>query len=174
MKYSIILGAAIIAFSPIAAKADGGFISIPASEFSGNGMAHNSSGTAVFLRTTAFAPLLLPDNATITFFSCGGKATFRKEVIFTLRRNEPQQANIDMASLETGLDETGFVTLTSNDIVQGEVDNRRFNYFIVADSSKPGGNNPGDRAICNPTQNGTDPVSTECSIGFCRIGYTTP
>ena len=89
MRYSNIFAAAIFAAFPLTARADGGFLSIPASEFSGNGVAYSNSGTATFIRTTAFAPILMPDDATVTFFSCGGRATFAKEVIFTLRRNDP-------------------------------------------------------------------------------------
>ena len=172
MRYSNILAAVIFAASPFTAVAEDGFLSIPASEFSGNDVAYNDSGTTTFIRTAAFAPILLPDDATITFFGCGGRAAFRKEVIFTLRRNAPQQANIDMAVLQTGLDETGFVFLNTNEVVQGEVDNKLFNYFIVAEASKPDAVQPNSRAICIPTQNGVDLKSTECSVGFCRVGYT--
>ena len=171
MRISFFFAAAFFAASPSTAMADEGFLSIPASEFSGNGVGYNDTGTTTFIRTAAFAPVLLPDNAEVTFFSCGGTAKFRKEVIFTLRRNAPQQANVDMAVLQTGLDETGFVFLSTNEIEEGEVDNKQFNYFIAAEASKPADVQPNSRALCNPTNNGVDLQSTECSIGFCRIGF---
>lgn len=172
MRSSNICAVAVFAAFPFLAMADSGFLSIPASEFSGNQVAYNDTGTTTFIRVAAFAPVLLPDDSTVTFFSCAGAAAFRKEVIFTLRRNEPQQANIDMAVLHTGLNETGFVSLNTNEIVEGDVDNKLFNYFIVAESGKADDVQPNSRAICNPTQNGNDLVSTECSVAFCRIGYT--
>lgn len=154
----------ILGMLPSTASAqNSGWLSIPAVAFSGARSLPNDTGTAQFLHTTAFAPVTLPDNATVTLMSCGGRASFRKRIIFTLRRNEPQQQNVDIAVLGTSLGGRGFEVVTSNRIAAGGVDNRRFNYFIMADVSKPGGNRPGNRAACSGTQ---------CSVGFCRIGYT--
>lgn len=171
MKTLVALILTLGMLSSTASAQNSGWLSIPAAAFSGSRSFPNGTGTAQFFRTTAFAPVILPDNATVTVMSCGGRAVFRKHIIFTLRRNEPQQENVNMAVLETSLDGTGFEFVTSNQIIDGAVDNRSFNYFIMADASKPGGNLPGNRTVCTPTT-GPEGSGTQCSVGFCRIGYT--
>lgn len=171
MRIWVTLLLALAALPTTAAAQDSGWLSVPAPAFNGVGAFPNATGTAQFFRTTAFAPVMLPDNAMVTAMACGGRASFRKQVVFTLRRNDPQQQNVDMAVFETSLDGTGFEFVSANQITNGAVDNRRFNYFIVADVSKPGGNLPGDREVCNGTT-GPDGAGTECLVGFCRIGYS--
>ena len=171
MKTRIALLLALFSLPVAASAQDSGWLSLPAAAFSGAGAFPNATGTAQFFRTTAFAPVILPDNATVTFMACGGRAAFRKQIIFTLRRNEPQQENVDMVVLETALDATGFEFVSENQITDGAVDNRKFNYFIVADVSKPGGNSPGNRAVCANTS-GPGGSGTQCLVGFCRLGYS--
>jgi len=171
MRTLVALLLVLFALPTTAFAQDSGWLSVPAAAFNGERTFPNATGTAQFFRTTAVAPVILPDNATVTFMACGGRATFRKQIIFTLRRNEPQQENVDMAVLETSLNGTGFEFVSDNQIIDGAVDNSRFNYFIVADVNRPGGNSPGNREICKVTSGPTG-VGTECSVGFCRLGYT--
>jgi hypothetical protein len=138
------------------------FLSIPSSSFTpvtaGRGYDGNISGTARFFRKsyTMFAPLDMPNGATITSMRCGGRAPRPNwKITFTLRRNEPQQANVDMAAVMTTLEEIGFQFLNTTLVTSPVIDNAKFNYYIVATKSGVG------FAGCN-----------DCSVGFCRIGYT--
>lgn len=152
-----------------------GSLSIPAAAFDGVRSFQNTSGTSKYFRTLLYAPVFLPHGSTAINMTCGGKAPFGKNIIFTLRRNQPQQANVDMAVLETSLDGAGFEFVTESVSDAQTIDNRIFNYFIVVDVSKPGGNLPGDRAVCPPTSpSDVDPNRTKCSVGFCRVTYTLP
>lgn len=103
-----------------------------------------------------FAPVNLPHGATITSMRCGGgapRSDFR--LFFTLRRNDPQQANVDMATVMTTFEEKGFQFVNTNSITSPLVNNARFNYYIVAGVSAK------DSGLC-----------PKCDIGPCRIGYT--
>lgn len=151
----------------IASEALASPISIPASAFYSGPDGHgrpNKSGTAMDFHTVLFAPVSLPQNATITSFNCGGRATFRKSVIFTLRRNEPQQQNIDIASMRTSLDGTNFEFVGTRSINSGVINNANFNYYIVAEVDDPT-KNPPTRSICGSQSN------PKCSVGFCNIGF---
>jgi hypothetical protein len=145
-----------------------GFVSVPASAFTGRldsgveGYDGNESGTARFFQVKMFAPVNLPHGATVTSFRCGGRAFFKRRIAFTLRRNEPQQANVDMATTKTSLDGTGFEFVETTEIKSGEIDNAKFNYYIVAEIEDPNVTPP-TKAMC---------PDGECTVGFCRIGYT--
>ncbi len=141
-----------------------GFISIPASAFSGeNGsQSLNTTGTATVLTHLAFAPVSLPHRARVTSLQCGGTSFFRNSIVFTLRRNEPQQANVDVATVRTSLEGTNFEFVNTNSVANAVVNNARFNYYMVAD-------------ITDPQETDDVPAFCQkgkCSIGFCRIGYT--
>jgi hypothetical protein len=142
------------------------FISIPASAFSGaNGSrSMNETGTAMFFSTYAFAPVNLPNRSKIISFACGARSFFQKSIVFSLRRNEPQQKNVDIATLSTSLTNTNFEFLNTTTITEGVVNNSRFNYYIIADMFKPG-EGPGNEAFCK---------KGECWVGFCKIGYSIP
>jgi hypothetical protein len=145
-----------------------GFVSVPASAFTGRqddgvgGYDGNETGTARFFQVKMFAPVHLPHGATVTSFRGGGRAFFQRSIRFTLRRNEPQQANVDMAAVRTTLDGTSFEFVDTTDIQSGGVDNGRFNYYIVAEIEDPNVTPP-TKPIC---------PDGECRVGFCRIGYT--
>jgi hypothetical protein len=96
----------------------------------------NTSGTLrMFAKSYyMFAPVNLPHGATVTSMRCGGQSPKQKNqrIIFILRRNEPQQANVDMASIMTIFDETQFQFRDTTSITSPVVDNETFNYYIVA------------------------------------------
>ncbi len=148
------------------------FVSVPASAFSGeneNGglsSQSNLSGTARHFNVKMFAPVSLPDGVTVISLQCGGRAFFKRQIAFTLRRNEPQQQNVDIAILKTSLDGTGFEFVETSNIQSAEVDNSKFNYFLVAEIEDPNVVPP-TRAFCPNNAAGVP----ECSVGFCRIGY---
>lgn len=161
---STILAILIFAFAPQIASAQSvGYTSIPSSAFHGERSVQNVTGTARTIFSLLYAPVYLPQGATVTTLSCGGTAFFQKQIVFTLRRNNPQQANVDMATTRTTLDGTGFEFVSTDAITSGLIDNSQFNYFLVADVDKPEGNQPGSRAAC---------PNEECSVGFCRIRHT--
>ena len=155
----------LLATSPTLAYAQStvSYISIPSSGFtprnSDAGYVGNDSGTARQFGATGWqmmAPVNLPQGATVTSLSCGGAAAdsdFR--LIFTLRRNEPQQANVDMAEVMTTVAGSGFQFVSTSSITSPEVDNQIFNYYIIAAADDF------DVGFCG----------SACSIGFCRIGY---
>lgn len=144
-----------------------GFVSIPASAFSGvsrleTSFKGNDTGTALFFNVKVFAPVNLPDGATIISMRCGARAFFKRQISFTLRRNEPQQENIDIAVAQTSLDGTSFEFIDTNTITSGLVDNSKYNYYVVAEIEDP--------TVSPPTS----PFCPdgECWVGYCRIGYT--
>ena len=99
------------------------------------GYTGNISGTARFFgdNDSMFAPVNLRHGSTVISLTCGGMApTPRVKIHYILRRNEPQQANVDMAGVaaKTGL--TNFQTSSTNSIKEPVIDNKRFNYYIVA------------------------------------------
>jgi hypothetical protein len=90
-------------------------------------------------------------------FRCGGQdATSDFKLQFILRRNWPQQANVDMATIESTFAATGFQFLTTTSITGPVIDNATYNYYIVATAIAF------DVGVC-----------PGCSVGFCRVGYTT-
>jgi hypothetical protein len=102
-----------------------------------------------------FASVALPDDATVTSMRCGGQdLTSTGRIRFRLRRNEPQQANVDMASAESTDLATGFQFLSDFSIVSGLVNNATYNYYVIAE-----------------VVGGT---CTSCSVGFCTFAYTSP
>jgi hypothetical protein len=147
------------------------WVSIPCSAFAGESeegpfFTHgNISGTARSFHVQMFAPAFLPDGARVTSFRAGAKARFNRQIEVTLRRNEPQQANVDMATVETSLEGTGFEFVGTTQIKSPVVDNSRFNYYVVALVRKPN-EFPNVRTFCQDEADG----SPGCLVGFCRIG----
>ena len=169
-KFSLITIVAILILltAPVAfAQSTTRYLSIPSSGFtprasegsvgSDAGYDGNQSGTARFFNGSfeLFAPVNLPDGVTVNSMRCGGQVLASNRIRFTLRRNQPQQANVDMATVMSGTGDTGFQVLDTNSIESPMIDNAPFNYYIVAQA------NDFDVGVC-PT----------CSVGFCRIGYT--
>jgi hypothetical protein len=175
-KYSLFT---IIILMLIASVTNADSISIPASAFSGRtdggnlGYLGNESGTARFFNVKMFAAVNLPDRATVTSFRCGGRAFFKRIIAFTLRRNDPQQSNVDLATIRTSLDGTGFEFVGTNNISSGTINNARFNYYIIAEIEDPSVNPP-TRPFCpdKPRPFPRAPKIPECSVGFCSIEYT--
>ncbi len=167
-KYSLIISILFL-LSATAAHAQSltRYLSIPSSGFtpqssegffiddgSYNG---NTTGTARFFGGSfnMFAPVNLPHGMKVTSLHCGGGTSPIARLRFTLRRNEPQQANVDMAVIQlSGEESGGFKFMETNSITSPVVNNFSFNYYIVASA------NDGDVAPC-----------TNCSVGSCRIGY---
>ena len=150
------------------AQAQTQFLSIPSSGFTpresealgGESYSGNISGTARrFAKSIEmFAPVNLPDGATVTSLRCGGSESSPDlRIRFRLRRNEPQQANVDMATVHTGVPGTGFQFRTTTSITQPVVTNSTFNYYIIADLE---------------SLTSEFPQCPLCSVGFCQIGYT--
>jgi hypothetical protein len=137
------------------------YLSIPSSAFtpkdSGDGWTGNTSGTARnFVQSFLFAPVQLPHGATVTGLRCGGQdPTTDVKLRFTLRRNQPQAANVDMAVAESTFAATGFQFMTTSTVTSPQIDNSIFNYYVAA----------------SPVffDVGTCPG---CSVGFCRVSYT--
>lgn len=146
-----------------------GFVSVPASAFTGissgghGSYEGNETGTSRSVKTKMFAPVNIPHGVTVTTFQCGGRAFFKKRIAFTLRRNEPQQENVDMAIARTSLNGTGFEFVDAPGIKSGKINNGKFNYYIVAEIEDPNVTPP-TKPIC---------ANGECTVGFCRIGYST-
>lgn len=164
------LGALFIVFltAPEARAQSTSFLSIPASAFTPvetqgtrGGYGGNETGTSRSFTNRTFgmlAPVYLPHLATVTSMSCGGRDGGANVLVkFILRRNEPQQANVDMAVLATTFEQTGFQFLRSSSIAQPLINNERFNYYVVAETRHI------DVGFC-----------PECAVGFCRIGFTSP
>ncbi len=78
-----------------------------------------------------------------------------KRVEFTLRRNQPQIANVDMATVTTTFEGLGFQHPETASITSPVVDNATFNYYIVAAAIHI------DVGRCR-----------NCVVGYCRIRYT--
>jgi len=160
-----LLAAILLATPPTLAYAQSAvsYIAIPSSGFTPQdsiaGYEGNTSGTARQFGATGYqmlAPVNLPQGATVTSLRCGGAAAdsdFR--LIFTLRRNEPQQANVDMAEVMTTFAGNGFQFVSTTSITSPEVDNQTFNYYIIAEADNI------DIGFCG----------SACSIGYCRVGY---
>ena len=165
---SSLIAASFLLVAGVAQAQSTSFISVPAAAFTdlrfhGPGYSGNLSGTTRTFKTEMMAPVNLPHGATIVSLRCGGSSFFRNSVIFTLRRNEPQQENVDVATVRTSL-EGGvgrvFEIVNTTSITSGVVNNSRFNYYIMADVTDPGETDV-TAAIC---PNG-------CSVNFCSIGY---
>ena len=142
-------------------------LSIPAIAFHGERVIYNNSGTAAFFRTKAFAPVFLPDGARAFSFTCGARTVFGKGITIKLRRNHPQQANVDMGVAEIPKGGDGnFKFVTVNRLTDGVIDNSRFNYYLIAETI-PKSATTG--VVCNPAAGGT-----ECLVAACRIGFFPP
>jgi len=133
----------------------------PKADFGNNRTAYdgNETGTARFFMHshTMFAPVSIPHNSIVTGFSCGGtNPTPRSSIKFTLRRNQPQQANIDMATAITDPTNNGFQFVSASNIESGQIDNQANNYYVVAKRVSVVENFGG----CN-----------KCAVGFCSIRY---
>ncbi len=159
-----LLVAISVVLTSFSALAHAEFLSIPSSGFtpqsSDRGYSGNNSGTARYFEKSffMFAPVNLPHRATVTSLLCGastGANNYR--IQFTLRRNEPQQANVNMATVLTTYAHSGFQFVSSNAVNAPVVDNATYNYYVVAE-----------------LQSSTDefPQCPHCSIGFCRVGYS--
>ena len=121
----------------------------------------NVSGTARFFgdNDVMFAPVNLPHGSTVVKLTCGGHAPKpNRRVSFVLRRNHPQQANVDMAALYPKVKLTGFQTMSDSSIRSPVIDNRRFNYYIAA------------------TIDATNDIQqcASCSVNRCTIAYGLP
>ncbi|TCK17823.1 hypothetical protein DFR30_1073 [Thiogranum longum] len=179
-----ILAACLATSLSIAVANTNGFVAVPASAFSEidskssdepGSYKGNSTGTSRDFKGTMFAPVNLPHGSIVTSFACGGKTNGGFLVGFKLRRNEPQQENIDMASIEsareteeglinTGMGIAGYQFLNTNSIGSANIDNSKFNYFIAA-------------SPINPLPNTTSPIRPNCidrcvSVNYCNVGYT--
>ncbi|MGD8282378.1 MAG: hypothetical protein PVF69_14545 [Gemmatimonadota bacterium] len=139
------------------------FMSIPSSAFTSRdaslGWSGNSTGTSrTFSNSQSLlAPVELPHGATVTHFRCGGQDAGADAVLaFTLRRNQPQVANVDMASLSSTPAASGFQFLNTSAIASPDIDNSAFNYYVLATAYQPEVGFP----------------CFGCSVGFCRITYT--
>lgn len=166
-KLNLFITSVLMLIASVTYANAGGFISVPAPAFSGIvdggnlGYQGNDSGTARFFRTKIVAAVNLPHETTVTFFRCGGGAFFGKRVAFTLRRNEPQQANVDLATIKTSLNGTGFEFVSTTQIKSGNIHNGKFNYYIIAEIEDPNANPP-TLPMCG---------ARKCWVGFCTIGY---
>lgn len=171
-KYVLLLIIILAAATSATCVYSRGFVSVPASAFSGItdggnlGYHGNESGTARFFNVKMFAPVNLPDGTTVTSLKCGGRAFFKHRIAFTLRRNEPQQANVDLATTKTSLNGTGFEFVNTNRIQSGRINNERFNYYIIAEIEDPRVTPP-TKAFCPDNSKGIP----ECTVGFCSVGY---
>lgn len=141
------------------------FHSIPSSGFTpqvvseSDGYGGNRTGTARSFDNGLwmFAPVTLPHGATVTAMRCGGKAPDNiHRIVFTLRRNQPQVVNVDMATVMTTYEELGFRHPQTTSITSPVIDNANFNYYIAAMAQ------PLDVQRC-----------PKCTVGYCRIRYTT-
>lgn len=145
------------------------FTSIPAVAFVDAKFAaptkFNHSGTTHHFNAQMFAPVHLPHRHRVTSFKCGGSSFFNRSVVFTLRRNQPQQHSVDMAVVKTTLEGTGFEFVSTNSITQPVIDNSTFNYYIVADIADDR-DNPNIDDFCPGL---SDP---RCTVGFCSIGHS--
>ena len=141
------------------------FLAIPSSGFtaqtSEGGYGGDVTGNARSFAGSAlmFAPVNLPHGAKVNSLTCGGLAPVTDlRLIFTLRRNNPQVANINMITAATSYAGIAFEWTFSNVVDEPEVDNQRFNYYIVAELDN---------------QVGADLCPT-CTVNFCRIVYIDP
>jgi len=162
----IICAALVTTSAAMAQSAD--FTSVPAVAFVDAKFAaptkFNRTGTAHHFNAQMFAPVNLPHGDKVTSFQCGGSSFFNHSVVFTLRRNEPQQANVDMATVNTSLEGTGFEFVRTDAITEPVVNNSRFNYYIVVDVADTR-DNPNVDDFCPHLG------SPKCTVGFCSIGH---
>lgn len=133
------------------------YLSIPSSAFTPRtgSIDGNSSGTARYFAVNEplFAPVNLPHNSVVTRLDCGGNdASSRALLRFVLRRNQPQQANVDMATADTVTGEFGFKFISDTSIVSATINNLSYNYFLRASIEGP--------------------FFAGFTVGFCRIHYT--
>lgn len=153
------------------------FISIPIAAFSlqesgassfTNRYEGNDTGTSRYFISKMFAPVNLPHRSIVTSFSCG---TNNATTNFILRRNEPEQANKDMAFLKVvggPFISLSYRVLSTTKISSPGIDNSKFNYYIVAKHDPFTIVLPGA-----PSNGGGFCENTTCgNIRFCRIGYT--
>ena len=141
------------------------FLAIPSSGFtaqtSEGGYGGDVTGNARSFAGSSlmFAPVILPHGAKVNSLTCGGQAPVTDlRLIFSLRRNNPQVANINMITAATSYAGIAFEWTFSNVVDEPEVDNQRFNYYIVAEVDN---------------QVGADLCPT-CTVNFCRIVYIDP
>ncbi|MEO7200396.1 MAG: hypothetical protein ABIY56_09300 [Dokdonella sp.] len=167
MKRSQLVALLLSAWCSSSAVAQSGatWLTIPSSGFTGQnsegGYGGNATGTTRLFAASSLmlAPVILPHGATVTSLYCGGMAPVTDlRLVFTLRRNAPQVANIDMVTAATTYAGNGFQWTFSDVVDEPEVDNKRFNYYIVSEVDNQLGAN-----LC-----------PACTINFCRIGYIDP
>jgi len=169
---SLIIATVLVLIASMANADTRGFISIPASAFSGensdtpHGYQGNESGTTRHFNVILFAPVNLPHRASVTSFKCGGSSAVDTRTVFRLRRNEPQQQNVEIANVKTSLEDAGFEFMSTNIIRNEKIDNEKYNYYIVAEVLRSG-ITPPTRGWCSD-----NPKRTECSVNSCSIGYT--
>lgn len=160
MKY-IFFCLQLIILGMISSSALANYVSIPATSFVGFEVSYNETGTAAFIRKQAFAPVHLPHGSKAQRFSCGVKAWPIKGFRISLRRNEPQQENIDMGAVNIDRGSNGgFKFLSSEVLIENGIDNRRYNYYLTVEI-QPKSETTG--SICN---------GKECIIGSCQIHFT--
>ena len=164
MRTMALVVAILAAQMSLAFAQETSFLTIPSSGFTSRtvtenlGYEGNTSGTARLFDNSIlmFAPVYLPHGATVTGLRCGGMApSDEKRVEFTLRRNQPQIANVDMATVMTTFEGLGFQHPETASITSPVVDNATFNYYIVAAARHI------DVGRCR-----------NCVVGYCRIRYT--
>lgn len=160
---SLLLSAWLV--PPAVAQSGATYLTIPSSGFtaqtSEGGYGGNVTGTTRFFAGSSLmlAPVNLPHGATATSLYCGGVAPVTDlRLVFTLRRNQPQVANIDMITVATTYAGNGFEWTFSDSVDEPEVDDKNFNYYIVAEVDN---------------QVGADLCPT-CAVNFCRVGYIDP
>lgn len=164
MRTLTLAAAFLAAQMSLAIAQETSFLSIPSSGFTprsvteNHGYDGNNSGTARFFDKSfwMFAPVALPHGATVTALRCGGTAPSNQiRIEFTLRRNQPQMANVDMATVMTTFEGMGFEHPETTSITSPVVDNAKFNYYIVAAARHI------DVGRC-----------PKCVVGYCTIRYT--
>ena len=174
---NLIITTYFVAISSMVIADTNGFISIPASAFSeqdsqsstgDSSYKGNDSGTSRDFKRKLFAPINLPHDGVVTSLTCGSKPKGGFLTSFTLRRNEPQQANVDMATVVTSKGGTlgaGLLTyqiINTKSVISPLINNAQFNYYIVAASISPAPDGPVG-LIC-PDRCG--------NVNFCSVGYT--
>lgn len=125
------------------------------------GYSGNATGTARFFgdNSAMFAALNLPHGARVLSFDCAGAAPRpSRRIAFKLRRNEPQRANLDMATIATDSEVTTFQFKSTSAIQSPVIDNQRFNYYIAAEI---GATN--DIRECRT-----------CFVNRCTVAYVEP
>jgi hypothetical protein len=175
IKFSIAMQALLLSLEALAQSPK--FLAVPAASFTPRnsttvekplrgtletlGYSGNASGTARFFgdNSAMFAPISLPHGATVLSLECAGAAPrLSRRIIFHLRRNQPQQANVDMATVATDFPVTAFQFKSTTSIQSPVIDNRRFNYYIAA-----------ELGATNDV-----PECRTCFVNRCTIGYTGP